>query len=172
MKREKKLKMPKLQNPPQAGEKRLCQSLFLTMLLSVISAVGVIYSTVIIYAPAYRELTANMEQFPKMCTTLKKEGNITGADNCNKWTSCEEWCLSTSDLACHHVHAAVRELGTTVYWDGCDFYEDSFINHTCNTLEDVDSWNCKLYEDEKGTTTIICWTKSPPTLPPWNPPPS
>ncbi len=30
--------------------------------LSVISAVGVIYSTVIIYTPAYRELTANMGQ--------------------------------------------------------------------------------------------------------------
>ncbi len=37
-----------------------------------------------------------------------------------------------------------------MYWNGCDFYEDSFINHTCNTLEDVDWWNCKLYEDEKG----------------------
>ena len=85
-----------------------------------------------------------------MCTTLKKEGNLTGADKCDGWTSCEEWCLSTSELSCHHVWAAVRDLGTTIWWDSCDFHEDSFINHTCNTLEDVESWNCKLYMDEEG----------------------
>ncbi len=44
---------------------------------------------------------------PKMCTTLQKEGNVSGADNCQGWTSCEEWCLSKSDLNCHHVYAAV-----------------------------------------------------------------
>ncbi len=91
-------------------------------------------------------------RYPKMCTTLKKEGNLTGGDNCRGWTSCEEWCLSTSDLSCHHVWAAVRDLGTTIWWNGCDFREEgSFVNHTCNTLEDVESWNCKLYKDEKGT---------------------
>ncbi len=59
---KKKKIMPKLQNPPQAGEKRLCQSLFLTMLLAVISAVAVIYSTVIIYKPSFIELTASLEE--------------------------------------------------------------------------------------------------------------
>ena len=55
-----------------------------------------------------------------------------------------------SAKACSHVYAAVRELGTTVYWDGCDFSNDSFIDHTCNTLEDLEELNCKLYGYELG----------------------
>ena len=48
--------MAKIQYPPQGGEKRLCLTLFCTMLLSIISAVSIIYSIVIIYVPSVREL--------------------------------------------------------------------------------------------------------------------
>lgn len=60
----------------------------------------------------------------------------------------------TQSALCNHVYSAVRELGTTIYWDGCDFPEteddDVFIDHTCNTLDEIESMNCKLYGYEKG----------------------
>ena len=52
--------MPKVQYPPQAGEKRLCISLFLTMMMSVVSAVIIIYCIVIIYIPAKIVLESNL----------------------------------------------------------------------------------------------------------------
>ena len=85
--------MPKIQYPPQGGEKRLCLTLFCTMMLSVISAVAIIYSIVIIYIPSVNVLQSKLVG-PKMCTTLIKEGNLTGIETCDKWSSCEEWCLS------------------------------------------------------------------------------
>ena len=44
--------MPKYQNPPQGGEKYLCLTIFITMMLSVVSAVAIIYSIVIVYVPS------------------------------------------------------------------------------------------------------------------------
>ena len=85
--------MPKIQYPPQGGEKRLCLTLFCTMMLSVISAVAIIYSIVIIYIPSVNVLQSRLDG-PKMCTTLSKEGNLTGIETCENWSSCEEWCLS------------------------------------------------------------------------------
>ena len=75
--------------------------------------------------------------------------------------------------------AAVRELGTTIYWDGCDMPEpptnetialkakmiadekakgirphrtvnESFIDHKCNIMEDLEELNCKYYKYELG----------------------
>ena len=110
-------KMPKIQYPPQAGEKRLCLSIFCTMMTSVMSAVAIIYSIVIIYNPSVIELKSNL-QGPKMCTTVSTQRNLKGPDpdttpcvdrnrtrydrfgNDTKyaeeaaWSSCEEWCLS------------------------------------------------------------------------------
>ena len=53
--------MPKLQNPPQAGEKRLCLSIFCTMMTAVMSAVVVIYAIVIVYKPSIIELQSNLQ---------------------------------------------------------------------------------------------------------------
>ena len=89
--------MPKLQHPPQAGEKRLCLTLFCTMMLSVMSAVAIIYAIVIVYVPAKTVLESNL-QGPKMCTTLANLGNLSGIDVCDGWTSCVEWCLSKVSL--------------------------------------------------------------------------
>ncbi|TRY79645.1 hypothetical protein TCAL_12607 [Tigriopus californicus] len=144
--------MAKLQYPPQGGEKRLCLTLFCTMMLSVLSAVAIIYSIVIVYIPSLDVLGSTL-QGPKMCTTLELKGNLSGDEECDGWWSCEEWCLSKSGKSCSHVKAAVRELGTTVYWDGCNFNEtgDGFIDHVCNTLEDIKPMNCKLYGYEKDS---------------------
>eukprot|EP00095_Tigriopus_kingsejongensis_P007120 maker-scaffold303_size215788-snap-gene-1.14 protein:Tk07120 transcript:maker-scaffold303_size215788-snap-gene-1.14-mRNA-1 annotation:"GL12734" len=140
--------MAKLKYPPQGGEKSLCLTLFCTMMLSVLSAVAIIYSIVIVYIPALDELQSPL-QGPKMCTTLAMQGNLSGPESCQEWWSCEEWCLSKSGKSCSHVWAAVRELGTTVYWDGCDFNNETFVDHRCNVLDDLEPMNCKLYKYEK-----------------------
>lgn len=85
--------MAKIKYPPQAGERRLCLTLFCSMMLAVISSVAIIYSIVIVYIPAIDVLEANMEG-PKMCTTIETMGNLTGTDTCT-WYSCKEWCLSS-----------------------------------------------------------------------------
>jgi len=148
--------MPKLKNPPQGGEKYLCLTLFLTMMLAVVSAVAIIYSIVIVYVPAKTVLDSNL-QGPKMCTSLSMAQEVTGVENCEGWTSCHEWCLSKSNKECSHVWAATRELGTQIYWEGCDLTKEHFVNHKCNTLEDLKKLNCKLFsseKDENGQTGV------------------
>lgn len=86
--------MAKLKYPPQAGEKRLCLSLFCMMMLGVISTVAIIYSIVLVYLPSIKELQADLVG-PKMCTTILTQGNLTGMDVCDGWSSCTEWCLSS-----------------------------------------------------------------------------
>ena len=97
--------MPKLKNPPQGGEKYLCLTLFCTMMLSVMSAVAVIYAIVIVYVPSKRVLESNLSG-PKMCTTLSLQYGLVNPPNptpeedvCNNWTSCVEWCLSKVSLS-------------------------------------------------------------------------
>ena len=68
-------------------------TLFLTMMLAVVSAVAIIYSIVIVYVPAKTVLDSNL-QGPKMCTSLSMAQEVTGVENCEGWTSCHEWCLS------------------------------------------------------------------------------
>ena len=53
--------MAKFKNPPQGGEKYLCLTLFVTMFLSVVSTVAIIYSVVIIYLPSKAVLESNMQ---------------------------------------------------------------------------------------------------------------
>jgi hypothetical protein len=65
------------------------------------------------------------------------------------------------------IKSAASELGTTVYWDGCDLLEKNvteknstedsrhlpertYIDHTCNTLEDLEELDCKRFSYEKG----------------------
>ena len=95
--------MPKLKNPPQGGEKYLCLTLFCTMMLSVMSAVAVIYAIVIIYVPSKRVLESNLSG-PKMCTTLSMQRNLVGVDICDGWTACVEWCLSKVSLTADPAH--------------------------------------------------------------------
>ena len=63
------------------------------MMLSVMSAVGIIYSIVIIYVPSKRVLESNL-QGPLMCTTLELQKDLVGNEICDGWTACVEWCLS------------------------------------------------------------------------------
>ena len=73
--------MAKLKIPPQGGEKHLCITLFLTMILSVVSTVAIIYSVVIIYLPSKMVLESQMIG-PVMCTTLSNARNIDDKTSC------------------------------------------------------------------------------------------
>ena len=53
--------------------------------------------------------------------------------------------------------ANVRETGTEISWHGCDFIEakddddnGGFVEHTCNTLDDLPEMNCKRFSSEKS----------------------
>ena len=61
-----------------------------------------------------------------------------------------------SNKECSHVWAATRELGTEMYFEGCDFGNDTFVDHTCNLMEDIDEWNCKQFESEAGMIIRLC----------------
>ena len=55
---------------------------------------------------------------------------------------------------CDHVWASVRDVGTTIIWDGCEADDESkeIVDYgvDCNILEDEKELKCKLYPDEKG----------------------
>ena len=55
---------------------------------------------------------------------------------------------------CDHVWASVRDVGTTIIWDGCEAEDESkeIVDYgvDCNILEDEKELKCKLYPDEKG----------------------
>ena len=54
-----------------------------------------------------------------------------------------------SSKDCNHVMANVRETGTEISWHGCDFTEaGGFVEHTCNTLDDLPEMNCKRFSSE------------------------
>ena len=94
--------MPKLKNPPQGGEQYLCLTLFCTMMLSVMSAVAIIYAIVIVYVPSKKVLESNLTG-PKMCTTLSMQKDLVGVEICDGWTSCVEWCLSKVSWVTRHT---------------------------------------------------------------------
>ena len=60
-----------------------------------------------------------------------------------------------SGKACSHVWAAARDLGTQIYWDGCDLSNedtDISIDHKCSVIEEEKKLNCKLYRSEEGSS--------------------
>ena len=76
-------KHPKPEFPPQGGEARICLTLFLAMLMSVMSAVTMIYATVIVYKPAMKILRANLTG-PKRCVTLSTQRCTTHSHQINR----------------------------------------------------------------------------------------
>ena len=64
----------KLKNPPQGGEKWLCLTIFFTMLLAVVSTVGIIYAIVIIYLPSIAVLESGMTGMAFPVVEFSKEG--------------------------------------------------------------------------------------------------
>ena len=84
-------------------QKAVCGVLCLCLAVSVLSAVALIYLTVIIYLPAQRELRSGIGETSVMCTTIEHKVISDDIIAC-KWSSCSEWCLSKGGGACQHVY--------------------------------------------------------------------
>ena len=138
--------MPKPFLPPQGGEKWLCLGMFLMLMFCVIAIVVAIYCIVIIYIPSMKELDSNISDKAMRCTTTNVQRNITGTpeDGICLQSSCEEWCLSKGASPCSKVYGLLRHPGADMEWQNCEVERaDHFLDHTCSTLEDLKSMNCK-----------------------------
>ena len=155
--------MAKVQYPPQGGEKHLCFTLFCTMMMSVVSAVAIIYAIVIIYLPAKVVLESTL-QGPKMCTTLSKEGNLSGIETCQDWSSCEEWCLSivskSNQNKCVFKYNASQNhclpKQSMFYSTFFSFLNLDFFPNDC-PQQDINCKQCYLII-RKPVFTIACFT--------------
>ena len=83
-------------------EKAVCGTLCMCLAVSVMSAVALVYLTVIIYLPAQRELQSGIRDSSVMCTTIEKKDIVDDIFAC-RWSSCSEWCLSKGGSACTHL---------------------------------------------------------------------
>ena len=54
-------------------ERAVCGTLCLCLAVAVMSAVALVYLTVIIYMPTQRELTSGINEVPVMCTTTERK---------------------------------------------------------------------------------------------------
>ena len=88
---------------PGTPQKAVCGTLCLCLATSVLSAVALIYLTVIIYLPAQRELRSGIGETSVMCTTIEHKIISDDIIAC-KWSSCSEWCLSKGGGACQHLY--------------------------------------------------------------------
>ena len=83
-------------------DKAVCGTLCMCLAVSVMSAVALVYLTVIIYLPAQRELQSGIRDSSVMCTTIEKKDIVDDIFAC-RWSSCSEWCLSKGGSACTHL---------------------------------------------------------------------
>ena len=104
-------------------ERAVCCTLCLFLAVSVLSAVALVYLTVIIYLPAQRELQSGIGETSVMCTTIERK-NITDDITACKWSSCSEWCLSKGGGACTHIY--VRKVFQGEHLDELDCIEVLF----------------------------------------------
>ena len=127
-------------------ERAVCGTLCICLAMSVMSAVALVYLTVIIYLPSQREMNSGIGEVNVMCTTVEKR-HVKGDIEACKWSTCSEWCLSKGGGDCTHLFVSVRSNGTDVDLEECEGVEDKY----CASLdtEVVAKRNCK--EDHKCT---------------------
>jgi hypothetical protein len=53
---KRKVEEDETQVPPQGGEAKICFTMFISLVLSILSAVTMLYATVIIYKPSMQEI--------------------------------------------------------------------------------------------------------------------
>ena len=59
--------------------------------IAVVSAVSIVYSTMLVYMPTSVEIAANITG-PYKCTTKQAIFNV--SDHTCTWSSCVDWCLN------------------------------------------------------------------------------
>lgn len=127
-------------------ERAACGTLCICLALSVMSAVALIYLSVIIYLPAHREMESGFGEVSVMCTTIERR-EVEGDIEACRWTSCSEWCLSKGGADCTHLFVSVRSNGTDVLLQGC---RDKFDKYCASLdLNTIEKRNCK--KDHKCT---------------------
>lgn len=121
-------------------ERAVCSTLCMCLALSVMSAVALVYLSVIIYLPASRELESGIGEVSVMCIT-KEMQKINGDIDACRWTSCTEWCLSKGGGDCTHLYVSVRSNGTNLLMEGCD----DISRRECKSLnmKQIPKRNCK-----------------------------
>ena len=100
-------------------ERVICGSLCLCLALAVLSAVAMVYLTVIIYIPSQKEMMSGIGELSVMCTTVERRKIHSDIEEC-RWASCSEWCLSKGGGDCTQLIVNVRANGTDVELEGCD----------------------------------------------------
>ena len=127
-------------------ERAVCSTLCMCLALSVMSAVALVYLSVIIYLPASRELQAGIGDVSVMCTTTEMQ-NVKGDIDACRWSSCSEWCLSKGGGDCTHLYVSVRSNGTNLVMEGCK----DISQRECKSLnmKEIPERNCK--EDHECT---------------------
>lgn len=93
-------------------ERAACTTLCMCLAVSVLSAVALVYLTVIIYLPAQRELTSGIGEASVMCTTIQRKKIVDDIFAC-RWSSCSEWCLSKGGGSCTHLYVRSSGLSGT-----------------------------------------------------------
>jgi len=121
-------------------ERAACGSLCACLAVAVMSAVALVYLTVIVYLPSQRELAFGLGQMPVMCTTVETRHVAGDVETC-RWSSCTEWCLSRGGGDCTHIYVGVRSNGTEVDFEECAPVEQ----RVCPSLDlaKADKANCK-----------------------------
>ncbi len=124
-------------------ERAVCGSLCACLAAAVLSAVAMVYLTVIVYLPARRELSLGLGAAAVMCTTVEKR-HVRGDIEACRWNSCVEWCLSRGGGDCTHLYVSVRSNGTDVELRGCS----RASTRECPSLDDEEERaanmrNCK-----------------------------
>ena len=94
-------------NKMEKRERAVCGTLCLCLAVAVMSAVALVYLTVIIYIPTQREMTSGINEVPVMCTTTERMVIKDDILAC-RWSSCSEWCQSKGGGACTHLY--VRQV--------------------------------------------------------------
>jgi len=107
--------------PEFPEENRICGIIFLCQLIAVLSAVSIVYLTVVFYAPSIRAIASTFEHDSVMCTTVLADDS---KENCT-WLSCFEWCLTKWSGLCMQIWVSVRNNGSNLRFDECRTEETS-----------------------------------------------
>jgi len=107
--------------PEFPEENRICGIIFMCQMIAVLSAVSIVYLTVVIYAPSIRAIASTFEERAVMCTAVLADDST---ENCT-WLSCFEWCLTKSSGLCMQIQVSVRNNGSQLTLDDCQDIEET-----------------------------------------------
>lgn len=107
---------------------KICSLIFLCLVLSIFSVVVMIYLTVAVYLPSYREINSDLHETPAVCETI-----INQLSYFDEICSCSNGCLKRKQsYYCHELHVTVREKGKQLQFQDCS----NLHNDSCKMVTD------------------------------------